>query len=69
MFSILLKMIYSHLSKDCNIPKEFLFLTENCQLCFLTTCRDNIPDIHTMFFTYHKEDKVILLTTDKGKKY
>ena len=52
-----------------NIPKEFLFLAEHCQICFFTTCRDNKPDIHTMFFTYHKEDKVVLLTTNKSKKY
>ena len=54
---------------DNEIPLEFQFLSENCQLCFLSTCRDNIPDIHMMFFTYHKEDKVVILTTRKDKKY
>ena len=51
------------------LPEEFLFLTEHCQLCFLTTSRDNIPDIHIMFFTYHHKDNVIILTTKKDKKY
>ena len=51
------------------IPEDFLFLAENCQLCFLTTSRNNEPDIHIMFFSYHKEDKVVILTTKKDKKY
>ncbi len=51
------------------IPEEFLFLAEHCQLCFLTTSRDNSPDIHIMFFTYHKKDNVVILTTKKDKKY
>ena len=49
-------------------PAEFLFLTEFSQLCFLTTCRDNSPDIHIMFFTYHQKDNVVILTTEKDKK-
>jgi hypothetical protein len=52
-----------------NIPEEFAFLSEHCQLCFLTTSRENIPDIHIMFFTYDPEDNVVILTTKKDKKY
>jgi len=57
------------IDSDLNLPEEFLFLAEHCQLCFLTTCNDNTPDIHIMFFTYHPEDNVIILTTKKDKKY
>jgi hypothetical protein len=59
----------SNNNKPDNIPEEFTFLAENCQLCFLTTSKDNIPDIHIMFFTYCKEDNVVILTTKKDKKY
>jgi len=52
-----------------NIPEEFVFLSEHCQLCFLTTSRANIPDIHIMFFTYDVEDNVVILTTKRDKKY
>ena len=50
------------------IPAEFIFLCEYAQLCFLTTCRENLPDIHIMFFTYHSKDNVVILTTKKDKK-
>ena len=60
----------SNNDKEINsLPEEFLFLTEHCQLCFLTTSEDNIPDIHIMFFTYDKKDNVVILTTKKDKKY
>ena len=52
-----------------SLPQEFLFLAEHCQLCFLTTSRSNLPDVHIMFFTYHKQDNVVILTTKKDKKY
>lgn len=58
---------YNSVTKD--MPEEFLFLSEHCQLCFLTTCRDNVPEIHIMFFTYHYKDNVVILTTKKDKKY
>jgi hypothetical protein len=59
----------SEFTSTNKIPEEFLFLSEHCQLCFLTTCRDNIPDIHMMFFTYYPKDNTIILTTKKDKKY
>jgi hypothetical protein len=59
----------SNKSNFCDIPEEFFFLSEHCQLCFLTTSRDNIPDIHIMFYTYDINDNVIILTTKKDKKY
>lgn len=52
-----------------SIPEEFLFLTEHCQLCFLTTSNENVPDIHIMFFSYHIKDNVVILTTKKDKKF
>ncbi len=73
-FQILAKMAIScnHNLMKINynvVPKEFLFLSEHCQLCFLTTSHDNFPDIHIMFFTYHSDDNVVILTTKKDKKY
>lgn len=59
----------SNIIKNSEIPEEFLFLTEHCNICFLSTSRENCPDIYMMFFTYHKNDNVILLTTKKDKKY
>jgi len=58
---------YFSITKE--LPEEFLFLSEHCQLCFLTTSRDNIPDIHIMFFTYYQKDNVVILTTKKDTKY
>lgn len=58
---------YNSITKG--IPEEFLFLSEHCQLCFLTTSKDNNPDIHIMFYTYHQKDNVVILTTKKDKKY
>jgi len=59
----------SNIQEKNSIPEEFLFLTEHCQLCFLTTSNENIPDIHIMFFTYDIKDNVVILTTKKDKKY
>ena len=28
-----------------------------------------MPDVHIMFFTYHKQDNVVIVTTKKDKKY
>lgn len=60
---------YLHYAETQNLPDQFTFLSEHCQLCFLTTSRENKPDIHIMFFSYHKEDNVIILTTKRDKKY
>jgi len=51
------------------IPEEFIFMAEHCQLCFLSTVRDNIPDIHIMFFSYYKDENVIILSSEKNKKF
>ena len=48
------------------IPEEFIFMAEHCQLCFLSTVRDNIPDIHIMFFSYYKDENVIILSSEKN---